>query len=88
MLKGVHAGVDVTSEMLLNHAVGVGQVFAIRSTSIHPPAPNSWTPSVFAGLLVFPPKSVDVLAPGEERFEQGDLLLRRGMTVDGDRRPR
>jgi hypothetical protein len=68
--------------MHLNYVVGVWQVFSIGAASIRPSAPNGWTPSGLAGALIFPPKSVDVLAPSEQRPEEGDLVLGRRMTVN------
>jgi hypothetical protein len=68
---------DFAAEMLLNYDVGVWQVFPIWTASIRPSASNGWTPSGLAGSLVFPPKGVDILAPSEERPEEGDLLLPR-----------
>jgi hypothetical protein len=66
MLERVQTGMDFAAEMLLNHAVGVWQVFPIWTASICPSASNGWTPSGLAGSLVFPPKSVDIFAPSEE----------------------
>jgi hypothetical protein len=69
VLKGVQAGMDVTAEMPPNHAVGVGQILPIRAASIHPSATNSWSPSRLSRTLVFPPKSVHIIATGKEGSE-------------------
>ena len=77
MLERVQTGMDFAAEMPQNYVVGVWEVFPIWTASIGPSASHGWTPSRLAGSLVFPPKGVDILAPSEERPEEGDLLLPR-----------
>ena len=83
-LKRVQAGMDVAAKMPADHLVCVGQVLAVRSPGVRPTASNGWTPARLARSVVVPPHGVDIVTAGEQRSEEGDLLLRRRTTIDID----